>query len=130
MLAVTTEQESTKEDLLQALYFARNQVAEAERTKATCERRLMEFLEEIDEKSIESEQLHFTATVATRRTIGVANDDQFMAACTEIGILPKVKVTESIDSKWLSDLIGVHQGDFPGVEVKETQYVTVKGKAR
>lgn len=127
---MTPEQEATSRDLMQALYFARNKVAEAERLEQQCEQRVIEFMVELEQPSIKSAEHHFTATRTVRRTPRVSSQERFMEALTEIGQVPRYRVKKELDSKWLLELADHYDGDWPGLDVKVTEYLTVTGSKR
>jgi len=93
--------------------------ANLQRRKAT----LMAEMQRAGVRSHKSPEHHITVTVATRRTPTVINERELSYALNEIGeVVPRKEV---IDVGRLKRLIEGMGHDLPGVEVLETEYLTV-----
>ncbi|MBA2708229.1 MAG: hypothetical protein H0U59_10555 [Gemmatimonadaceae bacterium] len=103
--------------------WARDSAFEADRHLALCNRKLMAEMQRAGRKSHKSPEHHITVTVATRRTPKVVDERELAYALNEIGeVVPR---KESIDTARLMKLIDGMGHDLPGVEVSETEYLTV-----
>ncbi len=104
-------------------YEARNTAASAKRYEEHCRDLLIAEMQRAGLTSHKSPEHHITVTVATRRTPKVVDERELAFALNEIGELVPRK--ESIDSSRLMKLIDGMGHDLPGVEVSETEYLTV-----
>ena len=125
--------EATANVLMAVVFEARNALAAAENDKRRSERELMQWMQENATSSVKSDELHITATVARRRSAKLADEQACALALNEIGLVipvvqvPAVEAHEVVDTNELLAIADRYGGDFPGVEVSETEYLTVRG---
>lgn len=123
-----SDHDLTIADLMQRVSYTRHVEAAAKRERERADYELIAYLEGIGEKSATSDELHIRATVVTRRTAKVANEQRLAEALNEIGlVIPRKEAVDTTELLAIADRFG---GDFPGVEVTTTEYVTVKGLTR
>lgn len=114
--------------LLENVSRKRHLYEAARREKERADEQLMVYLDGMGQKSVQSDELHITATVTTRRTAKLISEERCALALSEIGlILPRKEVVDTTELLAIADRYG---GDFPGVEITETEFLTVKGKTR
>ena len=104
-------------------YRARNNSAELKRYEEHRRDMLIAEMQRAGVQTHQSAEHHITVTVATRRTPKVTNERELAFALNEIGeVVPR---KESVDTARLMKLIDGMGHDLPGVEVSETEYLTV-----
>ena len=127
-LTIPTDHEQTLADLVQACSYYRTAEAAAKRSRERADYELIAYLEGIGETSIHSDELHITATVTRRRTAKLANEKACAEALNEIGLVIPRK--EAVDTSELLAIADRYGGDFPGVEISETESLRVTGDKR
>ena len=127
-LTIPTDHEQTLHDLVQACSYHRTREAVATRDRKRADAELIAYLEGTGETSVHSDALHITVTVTRRRTAKLANERLCAEALNEIGLVIPRK--ESVDTSELLAIADRYGGDFPGVEIGETESLRVTGDKR
>lgn len=119
---------ATLADLMQAVSYTRHAETAAKRARERADYELMAYLEGIGETSVHSDELHIRATVTRRRTAKLADERACALALNEIGlVIPRKEMVDTSELLAIADRFG---GDFPGVEISETESLRVTGDRR
>ena len=126
--ALPNDHAATLADLMQAVSYTRHAETAAKRARERADYELMAYLEGIGETSVHSDELRIRATLTRRRTAKLADERACALALNEIGlVIPRKEMVDTSELLAIADRFG---GDFPGVEISETESLRVTGDKR